>query len=169
MHTNINNNALKNTRVNAFFQLYYQVTVIILKYSNSTQLEISSSAEVAVVFRKLEKHNTDLRSPSGVDESCRWLSFIVSKPCKARGVRHVPNVHTMEICVWRAGIAEVSVYRWGMVSVKQNTWWGSWSRICCNITRQLVLWCPECKYFLYPLNIQLQKIQLVLYMPLGRC
>lgn len=63
MHTNINNNALKNTRVNAFFQLYYQVTVIILKYSNSTQLEISSSAEVAVVFRKHEKRNTDLRSP----------------------------------------------------------------------------------------------------------
>ncbi len=42
----------------------------------------------------------------------------------------------------------MSFYRRGQVSVKWNTWRGSLSGSCCNITRQLFLWCLECKYFL---------------------
>lgn len=46
-----------------------------------------------------------------------------------------------------------------MWQVKRNTWWRSSSGSRCNITPQLFLWCLECKYFLCPLNVQLQKIR----------
>ena len=100
-----------------------------------------------------------LRSPAEWTRVVRGLLLLQQSLAKSSGVRHVPNVHAIEGCMRRAGIAEMSLYRWGQVSVKWNTWCNPSSRSRCNITPQLFLWCLQCKYFLCPLNVQLQKIR----------
>lgn len=77
---------------------HHTVIVVVHKWRPVPGIAIMTAVS-AVVFRKHKKRNTDTQKFSGMDKSCRGLSFIVTKPPKARGVRHVPNVHTTVGCV----------------------------------------------------------------------
>lgn len=76
-----------------------------------------------VVFRKRKSMPLILRSPVECTRDVEGLVLLQQSLTTARGVRHVPNVHATEGRVWRAGIAGMSFYHWGHVSVKWNTWW----------------------------------------------
>ncbi len=76
-------NSFKNTRVSDFIQSCYQVVavlIILIVHRLRMIPEFAIITDTAAVVFKTHECDTHTQRSSGMDKSCRGLSFIVTKP-----------------------------------------------------------------------------------------
>lgn len=108
-----NINVFKTSRVDACLSSHCPHSTLLMHKWRSVHATDVLTTVLAGIQQKT--NNTNTQKSSEMDECCQGLTFIRTKPCKARRVGHVLNTQP---------IAEISVSHCGLVSVKCNTWWG---------------------------------------------